>query len=612
MAGLAGIRFIDESPFAQGYSDRAGSLTRQRASEVQADRAQYELDEAQRARAEAEASDKAMREAVLSRTSPVAPAPATAAPVLAPLHAQPMPVAPQGEAAAPAAAAPAPSPAPASAPVAPAVQPTSLHGDAAARLARTKGGGARAFALLEAQQKQQDQWEEMAVKALGVGDLETFRYYQAKSGLQIPPDVLQSAEARANFARALDIAKTNYRDDPAQGQQFAQMFMSTPGDFQAKLMAAAEKVGPPRSKPNWTATTVYQNGVGVLAFYDANSREQPQVNVTGIQNHKGAEPNFSPQPIVRDDGSTGVGAFNVRTGEVKDTGTKMAARPSGGASKNMLVKIGQNSGMLYDAAHEGPGQDGEAVIVLPAAEASRLAIAKGNNATRERIATITGDYGLARQDMTNQGRVQAIDAKGGWDSALTDQRGQNALELQGKRNEGAMAVAEKRAQGGAGGRSSAWMQQFQARKAANPGMSDAEIIAQMDTGKAPHEKALWQKAVMQAAREQDMMGKAVNDTPEKLQAAAERMVQAYQKGVGGVTNLGAQTLPPPAQPQPAAPAPVSARPVAQQVVTQLAPGQNAGAPVGTRENPMVPKTQADIDNAPPGTVFNVNGRLMVK
>lgn len=33
---------------------------------------------------------------------------------------------------------------------------------------------------------------------------------------------------------------------------------------------------------------------------------------------------------------------------------------------------------------------------------------------------------------------------------------------------------------------------------------------------------------------------------------------------------------------------------------------------GTRENPITPRSQADIDAAPPGTVFSVNGQLMVK
>ena len=36
------------------------------------------------------------------------------------------------------------------------------------------------------------------------------------------------------------------------------------------------------------------------------------------------------------------------------------------------------------------------------------------------------------------------------------------------------------------------------------------------------------------------------------------------------------------------------------------------AEVGTRENPITPKTQAEIDAAPPGTVFDIDGQLMVK
>lgn len=38
----------------------------------------------------------------------------------------------------------------------------------------------------------------------------------------------------------------------------------------------------------------------------------------------------------------------------------------------------------------------------------------------------------------------------------------------------------------------------------------------------------------------------------------------------------------------------------------------AAAGAGTLENPLVPSTQAEIDNAPSGTVFNINGQLFKK
>lgn len=41
-----------------------------------------------------------------------------------------------------------------------------------------------------------------------------------------------------------------------------------------------------------------------------------------------------------------------------------------------------------------------------------------------------------------------------------------------------------------------------------------------------------------------------------------------------------------------------------------APAATAGA--GTRESPLVPQTQAEIDNAPSGTVFSINGQLFKK
>lgn len=40
--------------------------------------------------------------------------------------------------------------------------------------------------------------------------------------------------------------------------------------------------------------------------------------------------------------------------------------------------------------------------------------------------------------------------------------------------------------------------------------------------------------------------------------------------------------------------------------------KNLANPKGTQANPLVPTSQSDIDNAAPGTVFNVNGKMMVK
>src|SRR6185437_7036509 len=43
-------------------------------------------------------------------------------------------------------------------------------------------------------------------------------------------------------------------------------------------------------------------------------------------------------------------------------------------------------------------------------------------------------------------------------------------------------------------------------------------------------------------------------------------------------------------------------------------GDNLSAKLsgGTAQNPIIPTSQADIDNAAPGSVFRVNGKLMVK
>ncbi len=41
-------------------------------------------------------------------------------------------------------------------------------------------------------------------------------------------------------------------------------------------------------------------------------------------------------------------------------------------------------------------------------------------------------------------------------------------------------------------------------------------------------------------------------------------------------------------------------------------GQQLLTPIGTARNPVIPTSQADIDNAPSGTVFSINGKPMVK
>lgn len=553
MPSLGDIRFIDDNPASTAYAQRAQALTSQRAAEAQAERQQFEMDEARRTAAQAEATDKALADVVLARTSPTAPAPANPGTAQAtPLPEQPGMELKPGGGVQPIGVQAGATPVPA-APQAQAAQP-SLYSDAATKLAKA-GRGGHAMRLLEAQQKQQDQWEELAIKALGTGDMETFAFYQKKSGLQLPPEVMQSAEARGNFARALDIAKQNYKDDPAQGQVFAATFMATPGDFQAKLQAAASKAGPPRTKPHWTATTVMQNGQQVLAFYDANTGAVRVTDYQKPENGYGTQymtdPN-SGEAYMLQPGSSQLRPITKPDGTVF-TGTKMGT-PGKGAGKP--VKIGALTGNLYADDHQGPGANGEDVVSMPAAEATRLAVARGNNRSREQIATITGDYSLMKQDSANQGRLQVAEVNGQWGQARTEQQGANSLATQKLRNEGNLAAAQARGAAGGGAKDSVFKQKQAAWLASHPG--DEHGALDYAGGRRKASPAEEQKMAASIAKAE--FSGAFNVPPEKVQARVQEIMQSWR-------TPGAAPPPPPA---PAAATPPVAQPTPN--------GQNGAAP----------------------------------
>lgn len=309
MPRLPEIRFIDESPFNAAYNTRMGQFASQRTSEVAADRMQFETDRDRRKMAEDEAVDTAIRDAIRAQptrfgeeyfvpsgttkdapvsTSMMAAKPVPGAPGTLPGPAVPskaaFPAPAPAMAAMPAPAAPAGSPGQATNPAA---QRFSLERDIASRLAKVKGGGAKALTVMEVARQQEDRWAESAIMAMGNGEIEVFRYYQKKleragDPLPIGEDIVKNAAARKMFATALTNINTMYKDDQEQGHVFLKAFLETPGDDMTKLKAAVQRAGAPRSKPDWTMATVLRNGQYWNEFYDKHQRTKPEFTGTPV------------------------------------------------------------------------------------------------------------------------------------------------------------------------------------------------------------------------------------------------------------------------------------------------------------------------------------------
>jgi len=140
---------------------------------------------------------------------------------------------------------------------------TKSGGDAAT-LAAVPGAGKLAMGLAESEAKAQEDAERLAIQALAAGDMVTFQHWQQKSGLKVPPQALQNAEAGQLFGRAMTAAEAMYKDDPAQAQQFVRAFMQSKGNLEQSIQA----VGLPKSKPQYSIETVIDKGQRVLALID--------------------------------------------------------------------------------------------------------------------------------------------------------------------------------------------------------------------------------------------------------------------------------------------------------------------------------------------------------
>lgn len=246
---------------------------------------QTDLNEERRKREQAAALDDAIRRGMQEQLQPAPAAPPPeqpqfAGPVSAPLPmaTTPQPVAAPPQQTAPASGASSSVQAPASA---------SSISPVLRNVLAVPGGGAAALELRQqemqrqdAERKRQDEQERIAIEALGKGDMTTFRFWQQRTGLQVPEGIVQDAQARSTFSRGMLVAEKLYKDDPAQAQRFVAAYIQSGGDPSRAFQVA----GTPRSKPTITLKEVVNENNRVLARVDQ------QGNFLGFVNGPDGQP----------------------------------------------------------------------------------------------------------------------------------------------------------------------------------------------------------------------------------------------------------------------------------------------------------------------------------
>lgn len=390
------LRFITSNPTVDALAKGEDRYARR----LHAESTGFAIDEARRRSAEEQAQDRAIRSAIPQPQ----PAPVAAAPAQPPAAVQTTPV-PPNMAALPGepGLSPAPAPAP-SAPAAPATaglpakpvqpqQPMSTDARMAAALAKVPGGGRIAMGLAQNAERKRDQDETNVMHYLS--NPQTAHVGMAlaqKIGMQIPPQLAQNTA----FWQGSSIAKQLYESDVAAAQRFTAAFaQSQQPDINAKVQEAMQAAGVPVKKKRYGVVTGEQG----LVFYNL---ENPAETIQG--------PARAGTTMVNERGETVYAP--AAGGEVTpftQGGEPLRAQKFGSraATNSVLVKIGSKTGNLYPADHNGAGADGEDVVALPAQQAAQIAVARGNQQSRERIAEIAGDtrvqaaqiYGDSRRDV---------------------------------------------------------------------------------------------------------------------------------------------------------------------------------------------------------------------
>jgi hypothetical protein len=204
-------------------------------------------------------------------------------------------------------------------------------------LAQVRGGGAAALSLLQRgsaqEQRQLERDERLAMLALQRGDLNTFRFYGSRAGIELPEEVLNNAQQRGLLADAGLMAGRFYPRQQSQQQRFVETYLRTGGDLNA-ARTAARAAGPsgnagstrqpPQPRPT-RQSQVWRQG--------ANPGEEELVMVDPTN------PNAPARAVIDQNGSP----VTRQRGSGQVAGPRATAEPRQGArqqQEQMLIRAG--------------------------------------------------------------------------------------------------------------------------------------------------------------------------------------------------------------------------------------------------------------------------------
>ncbi|MFN7341306.1 MAG: hypothetical protein ACK5VI_09540 [Opitutia bacterium] len=114
-------------------------------------------------------------------------------------------------------------------------------------LAQVRGGGRAALGVAQqvsqTENRRLERDERMAMLALQRGDLNTFRFFGARAGINLPDQVLNNADQRRLIGEAGLMATRMYPRDAARQRNFIDTYLNSNGDFAAARNAAGSGGG---------------------------------------------------------------------------------------------------------------------------------------------------------------------------------------------------------------------------------------------------------------------------------------------------------------------------------------------------------------------------------
>lgn len=352
------------------------------------------------------------------------------------------------------------------------------------------------------------------------------------------------------------------------------------------------------------------------------------------------------------------GAGGKATPVLDANGNQITERSPYAARRGAMVKVGGDSGKIYASDHEGPGDDGEAVVSVSATDALRLKSVQANNDTKLKLGQLTGDTQRAVATSRADATVAAADRRGtATENAAETRAGATRDAAQtraGATRDAATTAADSRrdvADRNAASRGDVADTNARSREEVARIRAENRAIAQRPYApdlitkyrdardklpedhpdRAYYEEAMRlasggkgslteakvaeikQRTLKDVQTATDARGKSLFATQEAQQTEYERRLNIVlpQKPAPRPAPAAGSPAPAaaPARQEPAPGAPPEAQPPAS-----AAAGKPKGA--GTRADPFQAAAQADVDwfrqHAPAGSVIIVNGKAYTK